>query len=92
MECNSLEEVRAQINRIDDELVKLIAERGKYVALAATFKKSEEGVRAPDRVKAVIERVRIVADEYGADADIVEALYREMISRFTDMELKEYHK
>lgn len=51
MQCNSLEEVRENIDRIDNEIIKLIAERGTYVVQASAFKKSEDGVKAPIEVK-----------------------------------------
>lgn len=92
MKCNSLEEVRANIDRIDNEIIKLIAERGTYVVQASSFKKSEDNVKAPNRVEAVINKVRNKAEEYGADQDMVEALYREMISWFVNMELDEFNK
>ena len=38
----------------------------------------------------MIQRVRTKAQEYGANQDMVEALYREMISRFVSMEMKEF--
>ena len=92
MKCNSLEEVRANIDRIDDEIIRLIAERGDYVRQASAYKKNEEGVKAPDRVEAVIQKVRAKAEECGASPDMVEALYREMISRFVNMEMEEYQR
>lgn len=92
MVCNSLEEVRANIDRIDDEIIKLIAERRAYVVQASLFKKNEEGVKDTGRVEKVIVKVRTKAKEYGADPDMVEALYREMISRFVNMEMSEFHK
>lgn len=90
MKCKSLEEVRANIDRIDDAMVQLIAERGDYVAQAAAFKKSEDGVKAPNRVEAVITKVRQKAEKYGASPDMVETLYREMISGFITMELETF--
>lgn len=90
MECQNLEEVRAQIDRIDDEIIQKIAERRKYVSQASKFKKSEEGVKAPARVEQVIQKVRGKAEKYGAPPDLVEALYREMISRFVQMEMEEF--
>jgi len=90
MKCNTLEEVRTNIDRIDNEIIKLIAERGTYVAEAAFFKKSEDGVRDPKRVEAVIQKVRAKAEEYGADPEMIEVLYREMIAGFIKMEMKEY--
>lgn len=92
MVCNSLEEVRTNIDRIDDEIIKLIAERGTYVAQASAFKKNEESVKDTGRVEKVIAKVKSKAEEYGADPDMVEALYREMISRFVNMEMSEFHK
>lgn len=90
MKCNSLEEVRANIDRIDNEIIKLIAERGGYVVQASGFKKNEEGVRDTNRVEKVIQKVREKATLYGANEDMVEALYREMIHRFVSMEMKEF--
>ena len=90
--CSSLEEVRSNIDRIDDAIIKLIAERTEYVRQASSFKKSEDGVKAPQRVEAVIKKVRDKAALYGADPDMAEALYREMISRFVNMEMEEFKK
>ena len=90
MICANLEEVRSNIDRTDDEIIRLIAERTDYVKQAAKYKKSEAGVKAPDRVETVIQKVRAKAVLYGADADMCEALYREMISRFISMEMDRF--
>lgn len=92
MICKSLDEVRSNIDRIDNEIIKLIAERTDYVKQASSFKKSEAGVKAPNRVEAVISKVREKAVEYGANPDMVETLYREMISFFINMEMDEFKK
>lgn len=92
MKCSSLEEVRENIDRIDDEIINLIAQRSKYVVQASSFKKDEQGVKDLSRVEKVISKVREKADMYGANADMIETLYREMISRFIDMEMSEFRK
>ena len=92
MICASLEEVRSNVDRIDNEIIKLIAERSDYVKQASAFKKSEDGVKAPNRVEAVINKVRSKAEEYGANPDMVEKLYREMISSFINMEMDEFKR
>ena len=92
MICASLEEVRSNIDRIDNEIIKLIAERSDYVKQASGFKKSEDGVKAPNRVETVINKVRSKAEEYGANPDMVEKLYREMISSFINMEMDEFKR
>lgn len=92
MKCENLEQVRENIDRIDNEIIKLIAERGTYVVQASAFKKDEEGVKDTGRVEKVIAKVREKAEEYGANPDMIEALYREMISRFVSMEMKEFNE
>ena len=90
MQCNSLDEVRANIDRIDNEIIKLIAERGTYVSQASAFKKNEEGVKDKSRVEKVIQKVRDKATTYGADPDMVERLYRDMIASFIKLEMRDF--
>lgn len=92
MKCENLEQVRENIDRIDNEIIKFIAERGTYVVQASAFNKDEEGVKDTGRIEKVISKVRAKAEEYGANPDMVEALYREMISRFVRMEMKEFNE
>ncbi|MDE7230097.1 MAG: chorismate mutase [Oscillospiraceae bacterium] len=87
MKCVSLEQVRENIDRIDNEIIKLIAERGEYVAQAAAFKKTGNAVRDSSRVETVVKNARSKAEQYGASPELVEAVYREMISRFIDSEM-----
>jgi isochorismate pyruvate lyase len=90
-ECKSLEEVRANIDRIDRQIVRLLSERGGYVKQAARFKKTAEDVKAPERAENVIANVRALAAELGADVLVTEKVYRTMISAFIGAELKEYN-
>lgn len=92
MKCENLEEVRGNIDRIDREIIKLIAERSTYVAQAASFKKNSDEVKAPQRVEKVINKVRDLAHENNVNADIVENIYREMINSFIKFELAEHEK
>ena len=91
MICNTLDEVRANIDRIDSAIISLIAERGEYVAQAAAFKKSEDGVRDTSRVEKVIQKVRDKATTLGADPDMVEKIYRQMIASFIQKEMAEFN-
>src|SRR5271163_1884556 len=60
--CETLAEVRQNIDRIDHAIVALMAERGKYVAEASRFKKDPAAVSAPARVEAIIAKVRADAE------------------------------
>jgi len=90
--CENIEQVRSNIDRIDNEIVKLISERSKYVKQAAKFKKDDNAVKDTKRVEQVIEKVKKLGEEYGLAPDIVESVYRVMISSFIDYELKEHKK
>jgi isochorismate pyruvate lyase len=87
-DCKTIEEVRENINRIDQEIVELITERSRYVGQAAKFKKTTQDVKAPSRVEEVIYKVRTLAVENDIDPDIIERIYRTMIACFIDYELK----
>lgn len=91
MQCGSLQEVRNEIDRIDREMIRLLAERGGYVRQAAAFKKTMDDVKAPDRVAQVIEKVRAKAAASGADVNIAEAVFRTMIDGFINAEMNEFN-
>lgn len=80
--CHSLDDVRQHIDRLDRELVRLIAERGAYVRQAAGFKRSAEEIPAPQRVAQVLKRVDALAVEFGAERPVVAAVWQAMIDTF----------
>ena len=90
IECNSIEEVRENINQIDEEIVKLIAKRGHFVKQAAKFKKNTNDVKAPARVEEVINKVKNLAKITGANEEVVENIYRTMIDSFINAEMNEF--
>ena len=85
-ECQSLEEVHLNINRIDESIIALIAERSNYVYQAARFKKTSQDAEAPKRVEDVIEKVKSLAFDNNLNPDIAEKVYRTMISAFIEQE------
>lgn len=88
--CHSIDEVREHIDRIDRDIVALLAERGGYVRQAANFKKTTADVKAPQRVEQVIAKVVALSLECGANPVVVEGVYRTMIAEFINAELVEY--
>jgi isochorismate pyruvate lyase len=81
-----LAEVRANIDRLDDAIIALIAERAMYVKDAARFKRDAFQVAAPARQAEVFAKARALAAKHdrGFDrlADVVEATYRTMVASF----------
>ena len=90
--CSSLEELRTHIDRIDRQIVTLLAERGGYVKQAAGFKKDSDDVKAPQRVEQVIAKVTALSQGLGADPVITEQVYRAMIAAFINAELAEHNQ
>jgi len=88
--CASLAEVRDNIDRIDRQIVALMAEREKYVAEAGRFKADPAAVSAPARVEAIIAKVRAMAREDGLAESVAERSYRAMIAAFEDYEREEW--
>ncbi|MEB0204638.1 chorismate mutase [Pseudomonas sp. CCC3.1] len=87
VQCTSIDDVRQRIDLIDRDIVALLAQRGQLVTQAAAFKKTTDDVRAPARVEQVIAKVRTIASDAGASPEVVERVYRAMISAFIDEEL-----
>ena len=88
--CTTLEDVRNNIDRLDQQIVTLLAERGRYVSQAARFKKDTDGVKAPQRVEQVIAKVRELSETVGANPEVTEQVYRAMIAAFIEQELAEH--
>jgi isochorismate pyruvate lyase len=76
--CSNLGEVRENIDRIDRQIIQLMAEREKYVAEAGRFKFDPAAVSAPARVEA------------GLAETVAERTYRAMIAAFEDYEREEW--
>ena len=63
-----------------------MAERQKYVAEAARFKKDPAAVSAPARVEAIVARMRTSAEARGLAPEVAERTWRAMIAAFEDYE------
>ena len=84
--CKTLGEVRTNIDRLDREIVRLIAERGRYVHEAARFKANPAQVEAPQRAEAVVKKAMALAEQNGLSPKVAEATYRAMVHGFIDYE------
>lgn len=78
-ECETREDVRHEIDRIDDALIDSLAERWEYVDRMWQIKNNAAEAVVPWRIQAVIDRVRARADEKGLPSDLAEALWRQLI-------------
>lgn len=77
--CRDLEDVRAEIDRIDKALALLLAERQTFVEAAGRMKPRDKPMRDPARVEAIIARLRADAPGLGLDPDFAEAVWRALL-------------
>nr|WP_319570554.1 chorismate mutase [uncultured Draconibacterium sp.] len=74
-DCHSLEELRNEIDKIDEHIILLFAERHKYVEAVVRFKNDKNAVIAQERKDAVIQQRRDWAELKGLNADVFEQIY-----------------
>jgi isochorismate pyruvate lyase len=86
-DCVDLSQVRIEIDRCDNALVDMIAERMGYVERAWQIKLGlGQEANVPWRNQQVIDKVRTRAAEKGVPPDLIEALWRQMIGWFIQYE------
>lgn len=79
-DCKSLQDVRAEIDRLDEEMIVRIGERARYVKAAARFKTSEADVTAPERQKLMLAQRREWAEREGLDPAVIEDVFRGLVA------------
>ena len=88
--CNTLEEVRTEIDILDEKLVELISERSHLIRQAAAFKNSVDEVKEEDRIDFIMQRVRHLAIEKGINPNMISELFTIMIDEMVEMEISEF--
>ena len=89
-DCQNIEDVREAIDSLDREIVSLIGRRSRYVEAATRFKTDEESVRAPERQRTLLEERRRWAIEEALDPDVIEKLYKDLVSYFVNREMDDW--
>jgi isochorismate pyruvate lyase len=79
-DCTTMADIRAGIDQLDEQLVRLFAERAGYIDRAGDIKAEVDlPARIESRVEEVVRNVRRHADTYGLPPDLVEKLWRRLI-------------
>jgi isochorismate pyruvate lyase len=91
-ECENMLDIRAEIDRLDRQIIALLGQRFAYVKAASKFKRSQTSVKAPERFEAMLKQRRVWADEEGLDADVIEKIYRDLVNHFINEEMKHWQQ
>lgn len=88
-ECESIEDVRSEIDNIDRVIVRLLANRFEYVKEVVKYKKKDSGsIEAADRRREMLAHRREWAEECGLSADVIESIYDTLVAYFIEEEKK----
>ena len=88
--CQTLDEAREEIDKVDEQIIALIARRNDYIKQIAHFKTSIDEVKAEDRISAVISRAREQAISLGLSPNLINDLYVRTIDAMVESEVAEF--
>lgn len=89
-QCQTMSEVRSEIDDLDQAIVELLAKRLQYIEQAARLKPSRNLVRDEGRVKDVLSKVKRRARAMDSDVNMVEAVYRHLIEYSINYEFEKF--
>jgi len=88
--CNSLKEVRDEIDLLDDKLVELLSQRSHLIRQAAKFKNSVDEVKANERIDFIMQRIRSRAIKLNINPNMISELFKVMINEMVETEIAEF--
>ena len=77
--CQTMVDIRREIDRVDRALVSLLAERLTYIERAAAIKTDRDKVHDAARIEDVLKKVRAEAGKLGLDPGLAEGVWRELV-------------
>jgi isochorismate pyruvate lyase len=87
-ECQSIEEVRLQIDEIDRDIIDLIGKRLSFIREIVKFKNNADDVYAKNRFLDVIRIRREIAVLHHLNPDVIESIYRILMDYFIQEQLE----
>ncbi len=89
-ECQTMTDVRHEVDRIDRLLVELVAERQSFMGAAARIKESRDMVYDEARIEDVIQKVLKNSEIVGLSPNIAEPVWRLLITQCIDFEYSKF--
>ena len=87
-DCRSLEEVRNEIDKIDEHIISLFSERHKYVEEIVRFKHDKDAVIAQERKDQVILQRKEWAAKNGLNPETFEKMFTLLVESNIKHELE----
>ena len=90
VECNTLEEARAEIDKVDEVIVEMIALRNDYIKQIVKFKTTVEEIKSDERIADVVARARTKAIELDLSPNLINDLFVRLIDEMVETEVAEF--
>jgi len=88
--CETLQEARVEIDKVDEKIVELVALRNNYIKQIAHFKTTIEEVKSDERISNVISRVRAKAIDLDLPPNLINDMFLRMIDEMVESEIVEF--
>ena len=86
----TMTDVREQVDRIDGELIALLAQRFACMDVAARIKQDRDAVRDETRKAAVLQNVKNLAEEAGVPVPTMAAIWEMLVETSISYELQKW--
>ena len=86
--CKNIQEIRAEIDRIDKEIIGILAERFEYVKEAAKFKSDIDAVLASNRHEDMAKQRMELSKSLNVDPDMIENVYKVLLDYYKQKQLE----
>lgn len=90
-DCNNIDDVRNEIDKIDYTIIKLLAHRFEYVKATSQFKKNATDVQAKARFNSMLDQRMLWATELGLDGEVIKELFANLVKYFINEEMKHFN-
>ena len=88
--CETLNEARLEIDKVDEKIVEMVAFRNDYIKQIAHFKNSIDEIKSEDRVADIVSRVRAKAIELDLSPNLINDMFVRMIDGMVESEIAEF--
>ena len=92
MKYKNMDELTKELDLLDNDLIKLVSKRFKFIEEAAIIKDDVSKIRDNDRIEDIIKRLRALAKDNDISPDIVEKLWRFIIELSIELETEIFNK
>ena len=91
-ECDTMADVRDEIDAIDRALITLIGKRCTYIEAAARIKHTVDAVRDEARIKDVLDKTQAHAEKLAVPVDIITATMSTLVEASIAHEFKKFNE